>query len=139
MFIRVPFVFTRVHSCSVVFIRVALVFTRVHSCSICVHSCSFVFTRVHSCSTRVRSCSFVFHSCSFVFTRVHSCSLVFRSVWCFRYDRHNFVSLRSVRFLRSHDAISAIMLQAVTTDRIVWIGLYQNLPVYGALGLVVTV
>ena len=50
MFIRVPFVFTRVHSCS---IRVPLVFIRVHSCSfvfIRVHSCSFVFIRVHLCS-----------------------------------------------------------------------------------------
>ena len=72
VFIRVPLVFTRVHSCSLVFIRVPFVFTRVHSCSL-------VFIRVHSCSTRV-------HSCSLVFTRVHSCSLVFRSVWCFRYD-----------------------------------------------------
>ena len=83
--IRVHFFSIRVHSCSfvfhscsLVFIHVPFVFTRVHSCSICVpfvftrvHSCS---TRVHSCSTRVHSCSLVFHSCSFVFTRVHSCS-----------------------------------------------------------------
>ena len=69
MFIRVPFVFTRVHSCS-------FVFTRVHSYSFVFHSCSLVFIRV----------PLVFHLCSFVFTRVHSCSLVFRSVWCFRYD-----------------------------------------------------
>ena len=62
--IRVPFVFTRVHSCSFVFIRIPFVFTRVHSCSIRV---PLVFTRVHSCSTRV-------HSCSFVFVRVYSCS-----------------------------------------------------------------
>ena len=98
VFTRVPFVFTCVHSCSIrvhsclfVFRSCSLVFTRVHSCSIRVHSCSLVFTRVpfvfHSCSIRVHSCSFVFHSCSLVFIRVHSCSFVFRSVWCFRYDR----------------------------------------------------
>ena len=68
------------HSCSFVFIRFPFVFTRVHSCSIRVHWCSFVFTRVHSCSIRVHSCSFVFHSRSFVFIRVHSCSLVFTRV-----------------------------------------------------------
>ena len=48
------------HSCSLVFIRVPFVFICVHSCSfvfICVHPCSFVFIRVHSCSL-------VFHSCS---------------------------------------------------------------------------
>ena len=80
VFIHVPFVFSCVHSCS-------LVFTRVHSCSTRV---PLVFIRVHSCSFVFHSCSFVFtrvHSCSLVFTRVHSCSLVFRSVWCFRYDR----------------------------------------------------
>ena len=103
MFIRVPFVFTRVHSCSLVFTRVhscSFVFTHVHSCSLVftrVHSCSFVFTRVHSCSlvfTRVHSCSTRVHSCSLVFTRVplvftraplvftrvHSCSFVFTRV-----------------------------------------------------------
>ena len=120
--VRVPFMF---HSRSLVFICVPFVFTRVHSCSIRVHLCSI---RVHSCSFVLRSCSlvficvlfvficvlFVFHSCSlvficvpfvfhsrslvfirvpFVFTRVHSCSIhvhsclfVFQSVWCFRYD-----------------------------------------------------
>ena len=96
MFICVPFVLTRVHSCLLLFTRV----TRVYSCSLVftrVHSCSLVFIRVHSYSFRVHSCSFVFirvHSCSFVFIRVHSCPLVFirvpfvfRSVWCFRYDR----------------------------------------------------
>ena len=87
-FLHFPFVFIRVHSCSLVFIRVPFVF---HLCSLVFHSC---FTRVpfvfhscsirvslvfHSCFTRVHSCSFVFvfHSCSLVFTRVHLCSLVF--------------------------------------------------------------
>ena len=77
-FLNFLFVFICVHSfsirdhpCSPVFTRVPFVFARVHSCSLVftrVHSCSFVF---HSCSTRVHSCSFVFHSCSFMFTRVH--------------------------------------------------------------------
>ena len=98
MFIRVPFVFTCVHSCS-------LMFTRVHSCSIRV---PLMFTRVHSCLFVFHSCSFVFtrvHSCSLVFIRVHSCSFVFRSVWCFRYDRlcalcasENQASLTTVSF-----------------------------------------
>ena len=52
------------HSCSLVFIRVLFVFTRVHSCSIRV---PLVFIRVPLVFTRV-------HSCSFVFIRVHSCS-----------------------------------------------------------------
>ena len=89
MFIRFPFVFTRVHSCSIRVHSCSFVFTRVHSCSFVFHSCS---TRVDSCSFVFHSCSFVFtrvHSCSFVFIRVHSCSFVFRSVWCFRYDRNN--------------------------------------------------
>ena len=91
-----------VHSCSFVFHLCSLVFIRVHSCSLVftrVHSCStrvpLVFTRVHSCSLvfiRVHSCSTRVHSCSLVFTRVHSCSLVFRSVWCFRYDRVTMVN-----------------------------------------------
>ena len=68
-FLHFPFVFIRVHSCS-------LVFTRVHSCSIRVHSCSFMF---HSCSLVFTRVPFVFHSCSLVFTRVHSCSTRVRS------------------------------------------------------------
>ena len=69
MFIRVPFMFTRVHSCS---IHDPFVF----------HSCSLVFTRVPLVFTRV-------HLCSFVFIRVQS--FVFRSVWCFRNDREKVV------------------------------------------------
>ena len=60
--IRVHSCSIRVHSCSLVFIRVPFVLTHVHSCSIRV---PLVFTRVHSCSfvfVRVRSCSFVFRS-----------------------------------------------------------------------------
>ena len=77
--IRVHSSSIRVHSCSLVFIRVPFMFTHVHSCSIhdpfVFHSCSLVFTRVHSCS--------------FVFIRVQS--FVFQSVWCFRYDREKVV------------------------------------------------
>ena len=68
------------HSCSFVFRSCSLVFIRVPFVFTPVHSCSLVFTRVHSCSIRVHSCSFVFHSCSFLFTRVHSCSFVFTRV-----------------------------------------------------------
>ena len=75
-FLHFPFVFIRVHSCSLVFHSCSLLF---HSCSTRVHSCPLVFIRVPLVFTRV-------HSCSFVFVRVHSCSFVFRSVWCFRYD-----------------------------------------------------
>ena len=53
-----------------VFIRFPFVFTRVHSCSIRIHSRSFVFIRVHSCSLVFHSCSLVFHLCSLVFIRV---------------------------------------------------------------------
>ena len=75
---RAPFVFTPVHSCSLVF----------YLCSLVFYSCSLVFTCVHSCSIRV-------HSCSLVFTRVHQCSLVFRLVWSFRSDPLVFCRVRS--------------------------------------------
>ena len=59
--------------CSLVFHLYLLLF---HSCSLVVRSCSFVLVCVHSCFSRV----------PFVFIRVHWCLIVFRSVWCFRYD-----------------------------------------------------
>ena len=114
-FLHFPFVFIRVHSFSI----------RVHPCSFVFHSCSFVFIRVpfvfHSCSlvfTRVHSCSTRVHSYSLVFTRVHSCSFVFRSVWCFRYDRlHSLFHILSIK-TNYHDR--AAISQHVNSFRNTW-------------------